>query len=122
MLFAGAGAPHTSLGGSLTFDVRISPSEASWDRGSALSSHCWCGCWRHFCLGRCSYVSCERFSIVAELGRRFRHILLILAGEGVDLITTLRCALNVVLDSPPNRNYNIIFGYIKIYIPILFLV
>ena len=35
MLFAGAGAPHTSLGGSLTFDVRISPSEASWDRGSA---------------------------------------------------------------------------------------
>ena len=38
MLVVGASAPHTSLGGSLTFDVRISPSEASWDRGSASNS------------------------------------------------------------------------------------
>ena len=46
------------------------------------------------------------------MAHRFRHILLILAGEGVDLIT-LGCAMNVVLDSPPNRNYDISFGSAK---------
>ena len=36
MLVAGAGAPSTSaLCGALAFDVRISPSVAYWDRGSA---------------------------------------------------------------------------------------
>lgn len=38
---------------------------------------------------------------------------LLLAGKGVDLITTHGGALNIVLDSPPNRYYDISFGSAK---------
>ena len=38
---------------------------------------------------------------------------MLLAGGGVDLITAFGGALNIVLDSPPNRNYDISFGSAK---------
>ena len=38
---------------------------------------------------------------------------MLLADGGVDLITALGGALNIVLDSPPNRYYDISFGSAK---------
>lgn len=44
---------------------------------------------------------------------RYTFIFLLLAGGGVDLITAHGGALNIVLDSPPNRYYDISFGSAK---------
>ena len=40
-----------------------------------LVTPCWCGCWMHFCLGRCSCVYYGRSSVGYVVALRFRSLL-----------------------------------------------